>query len=111
MCIHSGSVKNESFVVYQSVSTYRLVFTHNMLPLDSEKLRLHGDRTGLINITQLGFTELWILLMLAFIQTVVCTYEYKKYAAKSFNFVKCWPIQSLFNDKIFPIYGIVLATC
>ena len=24
----------------------------------------------------------------------------------SFNFVKHWPIQNLFNDKIFPIYSI-----
>ena len=43
-------------------------------------------------------------------------YEYRKTmllkTSVSFNFVKHWPIQNLFNDDFFPIYGIqCIYTC
>ena len=41
-------------------------------------------------------------------------YEYKGTTllktSISFNFVKHWPIQNLFNDEIFQIYGIFVVT-
>ena len=39
-------------------------------------------------------------------ENIVCTTTKELRYSVSFNFVKHWPIQNLFNNKIFPIYGI-----
>ena len=44
-------------------------------------------------------------------ESIVYIYKYKRTTLlinfMSFNFVKHWPIRNLFNNKIFPIYGMI----